>query len=167
MLTEEMNLALNRQMNEEYYSSWLYHSMRAWCAKEDYPGIASWLRCQTREEQDHGQRIFDFIIERDGTVELSAVNRPTQSWESLIHLFRDALINEQKVTAAINRLLEEAQSAKDYGTVVFLHWFVTEQVEEEASVLAILKQLERSGDCSASLLYVDSVLGKRKETDSD
>jgi ferritin len=46
---------------------------------------------------------------------------------------------------------------------VFLQWFVTEQVDEEANADDIVQKLRMVGDSPAPLFMLDSVLGQRKE----
>ena len=74
---------------------------------------------------------------------------------------QSALAHEQKVTQSINDLYELAVSESDYPAQVMLQWFVTEQVEEEASAGAIVGQLTLAGDSGSALLMLDDKLGQR------
>ena len=59
--------------------------------------------------------------------------------------------------------MDQAVSEKDYATQIFLQWFITEQIEEEATAAEILGQLEMIGDKSTAILMLDRHLGKRGE----
>jgi len=54
-------------------------------------------------------------------------------WSSPLEAFQDAYKHEQFITAKINALVKIADEEADYPASVLLHWFITEQVEEEAS----------------------------------
>jgi ferritin len=65
------------------------------------------------------------------------------------------------VTGKINELYELAVKEKDYPVQALLQWFITEQVEEEASALQIVERLRMIGDDSAALLILDAEMGAR------
>ncbi len=77
-------------------------------------------------------------------------------------MFVAALAHEQKVTAAINALYEKASAEKDYASLPFLQWFVTEQVEEESNVGRVLERVRLAGAHPAALLVLDRELGARQ-----
>lgn len=161
MISKTMEKALNEQIREEMYSSWLYLAMHAWFEANNYPGMAKWMRVQSKEEQNHGMKIFDYLLERGGTVDLDALAKPKKEWKSPLDAFSDSLAHERHITACIHRLVEAAAAEKDHGTVNFLQWFVKEQVEEEGNVEPIVAVLERIGDNLGPLFAMDHELGKR------
>jgi len=161
MISKRIEKALNEQIREEVFSSYLYLAMHAWFHSNNLSGMAHWMRVQTKEEQNHAMKIFDYIIERGGAVELQAIDKPKKEWSSPLEAFKESLTHERHITACIHRLLEAAQAEKDYGTVNFLQWFVKEQVEEEGNVEPIVAVLEKVGDNLAALYGMDHHLGKR------
>ena len=62
--------AINRQINAELTASYSYLQMSAFCARQAFTGCAHWLRLQSQEEYGHAMKLYDFLIARDGTVEL-------------------------------------------------------------------------------------------------
>ncbi|UCC44110.1 MAG: ferritin [Candidatus Zixiibacteriota bacterium] len=164
MINEKMQNAFNDQVAAEFYSSYLYLSMAAYLEDNDLPGMANWMRVQYQEETFHAEKIFDYVIERDGRAEVKAWEAPPKEWKSALDAFEDAYKHEQKVTALINSLMDVALAEKDHASQVFLQWFVNEQVEEEASVKAIVQQLKMLGDSKAGLFQIDRELGQRTFT---
>ncbi|MFP4356689.1 MAG: ferritin [Phycisphaerae bacterium] len=160
-LSDAMGKALNGQINEELFSGYLYLSMSACFAAKSLNGIASWFRAQALEEQIHASKIFDFILERGGQVQLDAIKKPQISWDSPLEAFQAALAHEQHITECINDLVGQAEEHKDYASKVFLDWFVNEQVEEEDTAQGIVDQLELIGDNGYGLLMLDRELGQR------
>ncbi len=161
MLISKMQDALNRQINEELFSSYLYLSMSAYFESAGLPGMANWMRVQAAEEQIHAMKMFAFINERDGRVLLDAIDKPKAEWNSPLEAFQEAYQHEQKVTALINGLTDLAISEKDHATSSFLQWFINEQVEEESTVRTICDMLKLVGDHGHALLMIDRELGRR------
>jgi ferritin len=161
MITKKMEDAYNDQIAAEYYSAHLYLAMSAYFESVDLPGFANWMRIQYQEEMSHAEKIFDYVIERDGRVILKPFDAPQSEWDSTLAVFEETYEHEQKVTGLINNLMDLAISEKDHASQVFLQWFVNEQVEEEASAKAVIQQLKLLGDSRAGLFQVDRELGQR------
>lgn len=161
MISQKMNDALNEQVNAEMFSSYLYLSMSAWCSERSLSGFATWMRAQAQEELFHGMKIYDYILERGGSVDLKSIDQPSADWDSPLVIAQEVVNHEAKVTGLINDLVDVAMGEKDHATNIFLQWFVAEQVEEEASVGEVLERMKMIGDDSAGMFAMDLELGKR------
>ena len=161
MLSKTIQDAMNEQIKNELYSAYLYLSMSAYCEAANLPGFAHWMRVQAQEEEAHAMKFYDFIYERGGRVVLQAIDQPPVEFQSPLNVFEQTLEHEQKVTALIHDLYTLAVQEKDYASQAFLQWFVTEQVEEEASATQIVETLKMIGDKGHALLMLDRELGKR------
>jgi ferritin len=161
MLNGKMLEALNKQINEEMYSAYLYFAMAADFESRDLTGISQWLKVQAKEETKHALKIYNYVIEQQGKVLLQALAQPPASWDSPLAAFEAAYKHEQYITSCINTLVRQARESQDYATEVFLHWFVNEQVEEEASTAVIVNKLKMIGDSTNGLFMLDHELGKR------
>ncbi len=164
MLKKKMLKALNGQINAELYSSYLYLSMESYFQSVSLAGFATWMRGQVQEELYHAMKFYDYVNERGGRVVLDTIEKPAASWKSPLAAFEHILEHEQMVTSLINDLMEVATGEKDHATRIFLQWFVTEQVEEEASVGEIVDKLRLIGNDSSGLFFLDAELGKRTFT---
>ena len=152
---------LNKRTNWEFYSAYLYLSMAAHFESLNLKGFANWMRVQTQEELVHAMKVYDYIIERGGMVNLSAVKEPPSEWTSPLQALENAYQHEQMVTGQINDLTDLAISERDHATNSFLQWFVTEQVEEEASINEVVQKLKLTGDTSGGLFMLDRELSQR------
>ncbi len=161
MLSKTMEKALNEQINAEFYSSYMYLSMSTYFDSIGLPGAAQWMRAQTQEEWFHGMKLFGYVNERGGRVALKAIKQPPVDWKSTLHVFQEVLSHEQKVTGLINNLVNLAVEEKDHATNIFLQWFISEQVEEEANVGAVLDKLKLIGKDTTALFTLDATLGQR------
>ena len=162
MLSPKLTEALNKQINEEYYSSYLYLAMAAYLEDQNLDGCAHWMRMQALEEWEHGMKIFDYMLERGARVELMAVKAPQKEWASPVATFEASLEHEQYMTKNINALADLAISERDHATNNLMQWYVTEQVEEESSVEDILKKLELMGNTGTGLFMMDRELKTRQ-----
>jgi ferritin len=166
MISKNMTDALNGQINKELYSAYLYLAMAVHASDSDLPGFSTWFRMQAKEEVEHGMKIYGYVQEHGGHVELDAIEKPSAKFKSPTDLFEKALAHEQFVTKSIHALVDLAIKERDHATNSFLKWFVDEQVEEEAHASEILAKLKMIGDQpSAALLMMDTQLGKRQGED--
>jgi ferritin len=162
MMTQTMQDAFNEQMKHEFYSSYLYLSMSAYCEASNLPGLAHWMRIQAREEAVHAMKIFDHLLDRGGRVQLQPIGRPPTDFASARDVFEQAHRHEVEVTASINQLYGRAMDERDFASRVFLDWFVQEQVEEEKSSGLLAEQFRMIGDDRSGLLLLDRELAQRR-----
>ena len=161
MIGKKMQEAINEQIKEELGSAYLYLSMAAYFHSKGLDGMAHWMRIQTQEEMVHAMKFFDHIVERDGRAILLALDQPKTSWSSPLEAFQEAYKHEQYITSRINDLVKLANRENDNAAAIMLQWFVTEQVEEEASTSKVAQMLELIGDSGQGLLMLDRELGTR------
>ncbi len=161
MLPKKMEEALNAQLNAEAYSAYLYMSMAAYFDALNLTGFANWMKIQAQEELFHAQKFYDYINERGGRVIMETIAKPETEWESTLAVIEYTYRHEQKVTSLINDLVELSRLEKDNATYNFLQWFVSEQVEEEASVDAVLQKLKLVGDFGPGIFMVDQEMAQR------
>ena len=166
MLSENLEKALNDQLNAEMYSAYLYLSMSAYFQSRSLTGFSNWMRVQAQEELVHAMKFYDFINERGGSVLLQAIDGPETEWGSPLAAFEAVYQHEQKVTDLINSLVELAIVEHDHATHIFLQWFVTEQVEEEDSANEVVEKIKLMGDARGGLFMLDRELGQRVFTPS-
>ena len=164
MLSEKMQAAMNKQINAEFHSAYIYLSMAAYFEDKNLHGFANWMRIQTQEERDHALRFYNFIIERRGRVLLEPIEAVPTDWASPTAVFEAAFAHEQKISGMINDLMNLAVKEKDHAAASFLQWFVDEQVEEESNADGIVQQLKMVGDAGAALFLMDREMASRVYT---
>ena len=161
MLSDKLQNAMNDQIKKEFYSSYLYLSMASYFVAQNLEGMAAWMRIQVDEERMHAMKFLDFICDRNGRVILEQIDKPKSDWASPLEAFQNALEHERLISQKINELADLAVKDSDHAAAAFLQWFVTEQVEEEANVQAIVGKLELIKDNGMGLLMIDQQLGQR------
>ena len=163
MLSKKLEDAINKQINAELWSAYLYLSMSNHYTHEGLSGVANWFTLQFHEEQEHAMKFMEYMAARGSKVELQPIEKVDTSWSTLKEAFEETLAHEKVVTGLINDLVTLAREEKDYATENMLQWFVSEQVEEEESVQEILDALNLIGDKGHAIYMFDKELGKRQE----
>lgn len=161
MISDNIAGMLNMQMNLEFSAWYKYTAMSAACDTISWKGCASWFALQADEERGHAMKIYRYLLDQGRCPEFLPLPQPTNDYSNLVDLFKAALQSEQMVTRSLNELAGASAKENDYATHIFLHWFVTEQVEEEASVRDILDRLRLIDGNIQGLLLLDQELGSR------
>ena len=164
MISKKMERMLNEHIKEEFDSSAIYLAISAWCSANDLNGTALFFRKQAEEENAHGMRIYEHLFNVDARAIVPAVAQPPVNYDSVMDIFTTALEYEQHITGCINKLVDLANQEKDYATLILLNWFVTEQIEEEATFKSILATIKMIGTDGRGLYLLDRELGQRQQT---
>lgn len=157
-MSPEMQNKLNNQIGMEAYASFLYLSMSAWCDYKGLMGCARFLKRQSTEEHMHMMKLLEYLQDVDGRPTIPSITQPPKDFEDIESLFKEVLSHEQKVTSAINDLVEFSTQEKDHSTYNFLQWYVEEQREEENLMRTILDKINLIGDSPQKLYYIDNEL---------
>ena len=159
MITEKLQKAVNDQITAELWSSNLYLQMAFHFEKEGWDGFAHWMHKQSDEEKEHACTLAAYLAKRGGEAKVNMIDVVPTGWGSVKEVFANVAEHERKVSKLIDDLVDVASAEKDKATQDFLWGFVREQVEEEASVDAIVSKIEKCGN--AGLIFLDSELAKR------
>ena len=94
-------------------------------------GFANWTKVQAREEIDHGMILFDYIIERDGRVNLDKIDSPERNFENPLQVFE----------SVYNTILDRRENPKEgsYTNYLFDKGIdkILKKVGEEATEIVI------------------------------
>jgi ferritin len=145
---------LNRQLNHELSAAQSYRALSLWCADQNLKGFAAFFAKQTNEEQEHADKMTAHLLDRRVLPELTGINAPKQSFKSLLEVAQQAQSMEIANTQGIHAVYEAALAAKDYPVQVLMHWFINEQVEEEAWSTEMVERVQ-AASCAGSLSDLD------------
>jgi len=161
MMNAKVEQALNEQIHAEFFSFYLYLSVAAFFTAQHLDGFSHWMRIQAQEEFAHAMKLFDYLNERGGTVQLMALDAPQREWASPSVAVEAVLEHERFISGRINRLVDLAAAENDHATIVLMHWYVGEQVEEEATADTLFHQVKMVEDSPHGLLMIDRELAGR------
>ncbi len=119
-LSKKVEEVLNKQINAELWSAYLYLSMSSWFESKGLKGFANWMRIQYQEENTHALKIFDFILTRAGEIKLEPIAAVPNVWEDINEIFEQSYEHECIVTAMIYNCYDVAESEKDRATTSML-----------------------------------------------
>lgn len=166
MISKSLQKGLIEQLNREYHSAYLYLGMSAYCSKAGFNGSSNWFLIQYQEEVTHGMKLFKYLEDQDVDIKLPSIDGVEVEYNSILEVFQKSLAHEQSMTKNLNVLSDMAMKNKDHATYNLLQWYVTEQVEEEASVKEIIDSIKLVGDNGYGLYTIDKELSKRVFVDT-
>lgn len=153
--------ALNQQINQEMNAAYNYLAAFAWLQNDNLEGFADWMMVQRTEELAHASKLIAYLLDRGGSLDLAALDKPQGKFKNVMEVFKAALKSEQTNTQMIHELYQLALDEKDFATQSFLLWFINEQVEEEKTMNDAIGLLEHAGDDRSALLVLNQQFGSR------
>ena len=154
--------ALNAQLGRELEAHLQYLAISSWFDAEGLPELSRFFGAQAAEEHAHAMRFLEYLKDVGGPVAIPALAAPKPGFESAEEAAAASLEWEEAVTDHIHRLVDLATDARDHATSTFLQWFVTEQVEEVATMGELLQVTRRAGE--SNLLLVDDYVARSAPT---
>jgi ferritin len=161
MLSKKMYTALNKHLNTEFYSAYLYLNMSSAAGVMGFKGAANWFNVQYQEEMVHFMKFYTYLNSQGVQAVVEQMPAPPSSYTSLLQMLEETLRHEQFITRCINDLTDLAVKERDHASQIFLQWFVTEQIEEEENDRELIGKLRLIGDNGYGLLMLDNELGAR------
>lgn len=161
MIEKNLLNRINQQIQLELDSAQIYLAMSIHFDAAGWSGFAKWMYAQCEEEREHAKQIIDYVVTRGERPTVMGVAEPKLTLEGVTPVFEMAYEHECKVSRSIDEIVALAIEKKDYATENFFRTFVNEQVEEEATVSAIVDKLKLASS-EASFLIMDAKLGERQ-----
>lgn len=165
MLSKKVEEILNVQIQKEDYSSQLYLSMASWADNQGFEGVSNWLYAQAEEERVHMLKLVKYVNERDGIAVIPGIETPPSDFGDVNGMFDKVLAHEIYISGSINEIVAVCIAENDFTTQNWIQWFVTEQIEEEASVRAIIDKLKLLGKNNLYMFDRDIMSMRGAESD--
>jgi bacterioferritin B len=144
MASERFVDALNAQIAREFAAAHQYVAVGTYYAAETFPRLAEFFYGQAEEEREHAMKMVNYLLDRNATPDIGAIEAPRSSFADHVEPISIALEQERKVSVQISELFEIARETRDYQSEQFMQWFLEEQVEEEATMQDLLTVAERT-----------------------
>jgi ferritin len=161
MIKTPVLAALNKQIQHEQSNAHAYRAASLYFGRLNLHGLEAFMAKQGQEEQMHADKLIEHVCDRGGQVELGAISAPWTSFESPLEAAKSVRDLERNTTVLIHGLYELARKEGDYALEVLLHWFITEQVEEEQWSGELMAQMEQFYEHPGQLFMLDYQWGKR------
>lgn len=164
MLSKKVTDLLNKQVNAEFYSAYLYLDFSNYYKDEGLDGYSNWYYIQAQEERDHAMLFIKYLQQNGESITLEAIDKPDKEYKAFIDPLKMGAEHERLVTSLINTIYAAAYEEHDFRTMQFLDWFVKEQAEEEDNADDNVKKFELFGSDSKSLYELDTEMKARVYT---
>ena len=152
---------LQLQYNRERQNAAQYSTYAASLEAANWPGFAAWMRKSAQDEQAHAEKFAGYLIDRNQTPRLDALDAPAPLDGNFpVPMFDAALQLERGNTARILAIRELAEAEADGQTSVFLIWAIQEQTGSEREIVDRLLELRRAEGNAAAMLLLDREAGK-------
>lgn len=155
---------LNRQVNKEFFSAYLYLEFSNYFKAKGLDGFANWYQIQAQEERDHALLFYNYLHNENQPVTLEAIAKPESGYTSDLSVLKAGLAHEKYVTGLVHEIYSAAYDLRDFRTMQFLDWFVKEQGEEETMANDLISKMELYGSDPRSLYLLNQELGTRVYT---
>ena len=136
---------LHEQIGREFTASQQYIAIAIYYDANHLPQLAQRFYTQATEERSHAMMMVQYLLDRDRDVKLGAIDAVVTDFESLRDAVALALRQEEEVTRQITALTRAARDSNDFLGERFMQWFLQEQVEEVASMSALLDVVDKAG----------------------
>lgn len=97
MMNKKIADLLNNQINQEFYSAYLYLDIANFYTKKGLDGFANWYQIQAREEQDHAMLVYKYLHNNDMDVALGTIGKSEKIFVTLIDPLKFSLEHEKYV----------------------------------------------------------------------
>src|SRR6185436_11209011 len=137
---------LNEQIAYEFAASQQYIANAVYYDAETLPRLAAFFYAQALEERNHAMMMVQYLLDADADVTIPGIAAPEAGFADVVAPVALALDQERRVSDQIAALVGIAREEGDFQSEQFMQWFLKEQVEEVASMSALLKVAERSAE---------------------
>ena len=151
--------ALNAQMGRELEAHLQYLAIAGHFSAEGLPELERFFAAQAAEEHQHAMKFVDYLLETGAGLRIPGVAAPTPTFANAEEAVAASLAWEDEVTRQIDAIMDLAVASRDHASQAFLQWFVTEQVEEVATMGELLAVVRRAGE--PGLLMVEDYVARK------
>ncbi|HEY3020391.1 MAG TPA: ferritin [Solirubrobacteraceae bacterium] len=138
--------ALNEQIAEEFAASQQYVAIAVNYDAQTLPRLAAFFYRQALEERNHAMMMVQYLLDAGADPVVPGVAPPETAFSGIVAPVALALDQERRVADQVSHLAAVARQEGDYASEQFMSWFIKEQVEEIASMSALLTVVTRSQD---------------------
>ena len=149
------HLTMERNANVQYFS------MSLWFQERELNGFSSFFLNESKDELEHAYKFTNYLIARGQNVDLDALSKPVQEWESIQDLISYAFNMEADLTISLQQLYAISERSSDIRTNVFLDPIVESQIKSEDEFAHILGKVKFCDENPSAILIVDEYLSRK------
>ncbi len=150
-MTSRFAEQLNAQIGNEFAAHQQYVAVAVHYDALTMPRMAGFFYQQAREERDHAMMMIRYLLDTDHEVTIPGSAAPQSHFDGVVEPIELALGQERRVTDQVYALTRIARDENDFAAEQFMQWFIKEQVEEVATMAALVTVAKRHADNIADL----------------
>ncbi|WP_057741716.1 ferritin [Liquorilactobacillus capillatus] len=145
-MEEKIYTLLNEQVNKEFQSAYVYLDFYNFFEEKSLDGFSKWYKDQANEEISHAWRFINYLHDMDQQVKLTPIEHKSQKYSSVKEVLEGGLHHEQYISGCIRDIYSQANETKDFETMNFLNYFLSEQIEEEVNARNLIAKYDFVGE---------------------
>lgn len=149
---------LNFRIEQEEYSSRVYHSMSMYLNNKGYDNAAKRWQQDSEDEMVHASWAKDYLLDMGIQPKIPALKEPPQDYKGLPDVIRKSYDHEVLVTKQCQELASHALKSGNHLLYQLALKYLKEQQEEMGKVTTYLDQLEAFGEDKVALRLFDNSL---------
>ncbi len=158
MISEKIQELINKQINKEFYSGYLYLSMSTVLKELGLFGFAHCTRNNARDKVEQGLQLLDYLLDCHSFVTLKQIQAPEYMFDGVANLFKRLYKHEKSITESILEITRVLQNECDIKTYSFMNIYLEKQQSKEKNIEYIAKKMEQLGNDNTSLTTFDNML---------
>ena len=157
-MNDNLQEALNDQINKELQASMEYYNLSFYFANENtaIESLSKYFKKMSDEEKEHADMLCDYITQRGGTVVLKNINAPSMVLDSdndILDSFQKSLELEKNIDVSLKNLYSESEKYKDINLCNYLEKFLEEQIVSINHINKKISQIKRLIELKSDLWY--------------
>jgi bacterioferritin B len=146
IIHDKVAAAINLQVGNELGAFSQYVAIGAYFDRLALPELKAYFYTQADEERGHAMKMIQFLCDADYDLTIPSIAQPVSRFDSVEKAVELSYNQEVRVTEQISAIYNLAVDEKDRVSESFLKWFLDEQLEEVASMDALLRIVRRAGE---------------------
>lgn len=142
LISDNIETNLNSQVKVEFTASHIYNAIAMWADKKGLFGVKKYFLKQSEEEKEHGQKVLDYLVDRNANPvipQLASVNTEYKSLKEVLYMYYKM---EVEVEKSWKEMVELTKSENDATTFAFSQFYINEQINEIATSGDYIAQYE-------------------------
>jgi len=154
-ISEELETRVQLHIKLEEDSSRLYRSMGEWFEFNGWFNAGKLWKKYGDEEMTHCKKFYQYLQDRDAMPNTPVADEQPNSFESMEDIVKKSYEHEMVVSKELSKTASMALKEGDLTLFGFMHWFIQEQIEEEAKMKAFMDRIDMLKETNASLYFME------------
>lgn len=157
----ETNLvqAFNKQINQQFYSAYLYFAMSTYFDEIMMDGFSKFMKHKASESLKKAQQVYDYIILRDEKLTFAKIEEPESDWINVTDVFSIALSHEEFMLNQMQELYKIAQNVDDIAAKEFISGILNDQIKNTGIARKLVFRIKNANMISPNIEHLDLLFG--------